>query len=231
MKQIIQRISLLVYSIIGSTILYGAVFICSMPAAVAATPSISSPKPGNYCPGPDILLVVAEDLTTTLDLTMRSRTALINKDLPKMIGELTSAKTALYLAASRGAAARTILLIDAIIQSKTSEDYAQVLTWFPLLQTSMLTLPNDATTSAADDLIGNAEDIMQGDKNGNVMSPLKKARHMLACDNLDIQLHAAMQTLDTLMSHPDQNTKISAYDTLLDSLRGALDYTMKNSEI
>ena len=148
-----------------------------------------------------------------------------------MAGELTSAKTALYLAASRGAAARTILLIDAIIQSRTSEDYVQMLTWFPLLQTSLLTLPNDATASAADDLISSADDIMQGDKNGDAMTPLKNARHMLACDNLDIPLHAAMQKLDTLMSHPAQNTKISAYDTLLDSLRGALDYTMKNSEI
>lgn len=199
-------------------------------SAAAATTASSSPKPGNYCPGTDIRLVVAEELSTSLELSMRSRAALINKDQVTAISELISARTALHLAASRGAAARTMLLIDAIIQSWSGEDYAQLLAWFPLLQTSLLTLPNDATVSAAEESIGRAEDIMQGDKDGDAMQSLKEARHMLACDGLDIPLQEAMQAQDELMKQLNQNTKNIAYDNLRDALRNALAYTLKNSE-
>lgn len=197
----------------------------SLPAAAAAT----SPKPGNYCPGTDILLVVAEELSTSLNLSMRSRVALTNKDLAGAISKLAAAGTALDLAASRGAAARTIMLIDAIIQARAGEDNVQLLAWFPLLQKSLLTLPNDATTSAAGDLIGRAEDIMQGDKDSDPLAPLREARHMLACDSLDIPLQEAMQAQDNLLKQLDQNTKNNAYDTLRDALRRALAYTLGNS--
>jgi len=199
-------------------------------SAAAATTAGSSPKPGNYCPGRDIRLVVAEELSTSLELSMRSRAALINKDQVTAISELISARTTLHLAASRGAAARTMLLIDAIIQSWSGEDYAQLLAWFPLLQTSLLTLPNDATVSAAEESIGRAEDIMQGDKDGDAMQSLKEARHMLACDGLDIPLQEAMQAQDELMKQLNQNTKNIAYDNLRDALRNALAYTLSNSE-
>ncbi|MGW8228927.1 MAG: hypothetical protein ACWGOW_08500, partial [Gammaproteobacteria bacterium] len=108
--------------------------------------------------------------------------------------------------------------------------YAQLLAWFPLLQTSLLTLPNDATVSAAEESIGRAEDIMQGDKDGDAMQSLKEARHMLACDGLDIPLQEAMQAQDVLMKQLNQNTKNIAYDNLRDALRNALAYTLKNSE-
>ena len=199
-------------------------------SAAAATTAGSSPKPGNYCPGTDIRLVVAEELSASLEFSMRSRAALINKDQVTAISELNSARTSLHLAASRGAAARTMLLIDAIIQAGSGEDYAQLLTWFPLLQTSLLTLPNDATVSAAEESISRAEDIMQGDKDGDAMQSLKEARHMLACDGLDIPLQEAMQAQDELMKQLNQNTKNIAYDTLRDALRNALAYTLKNSE-
>ena len=224
-----NRVSLL-YPVIGCIILCGAVLFSSSSAA-AATVTNSSPEPGNYCPGPDILLVMAEDLTSSLDMAMRSRTALINKDPGTTMSDLTSARTALYLAASRGGAARTILLIDAIMQDKTGEDYAQMLTWFPLLQSSMLTLPNDATAGAADVLISQSEAIMQGDRNGNAITTLRDARHMLACDKLDIPLQAAIQALNNLTPHVGESTKPSAYDDLLDSLRSALAYTLDNSEM
>jgi hypothetical protein len=155
----------------------------------------------------------------------------MNSDQATAISDLTSAGTTLHLAASRGAAARTILLIDAIIQAKAGEDYARMLEWFPLLQTSLLTLPHDATLSAVDDLIGRAKDIMQGDvKDSDPMGPLKQARHMLACDGLDIPLQEAMWAQDNLMKVLGRNTKDSAYDILIDSLRQALVYALKNSE-
>ena len=202
----------------------------SMPVT-AATTTDASPKPGNYCPDTDILLVVAEELSASLNLAMRSRAALINKDQGMAINELISSGTTLHLAASRGAAARSILLIDAIIQARTGEDYAQMLTWLPLLGSSLLTLPDDATISAANDLIGRATDIMQGDKGGDALQPLREARHMLACDGLDIPLQEAMQAEDKLLKQLlGQNPKISAYDSLLDSLRSALEYALGRGE-
>lgn len=198
-------------------------------SAIAATPA-ASPKPGQLCPGPNILLVAAEDLSASLDLAMRSRAALLHKDQATANSKLTSAGTALHLAASRGAAARTNLLIDAVIQSRVGEDYAQLLTWFPLLQTSLLTLPDDASVSAAGDLIGNAENILRGVKDGDPEKPLKQARHMLACDGLDIPLQQAIAEQGKLMNQLGQNEKNSSYDALLYSLRSALAYVLKNNE-
>jgi hypothetical protein len=200
--------------------------------AATATLAATSPKPGYYCQSPDTLLVVAEELSASLDLVMRSRTALSVKDQAKAINELVAAGTIMHLAASRGAAARTIMLIDAIIQAKTGKDYAQMLTWFPVLHSSLLTLPNDATESAADDLIGRAEDSMQRIEGGDPLKYLSEARHMLACDDLDIPLHAAIQAQGRLLLKLGQRVppKTSDYNTLLESLRDALSYTLQRNE-
>ena len=196
--------------------------------AAAATNIGTSPEPGRYCPITDVLMVVAEELSASLDLTMRSRAALKNKEPATAIRELNFADTALHLAASRGAAARTVLVIDAIIQARAGDDYAQMLAWFPLLHASLLTLPDDATENAAEDLIVGAEEVMQGDKAGDPVTLLNQARHMLACDGLDIPIQEAMRALDALLVQPGQgNTgKNSAYDVLLDALRNALLYTL-----
>jgi hypothetical protein len=199
-------------------------------SAKAATTSASSPEPGGYCPSTDILLVAAEDLSASLQLAMDSRAALVNKDQTTAMSRLTSTGTSLHLAASRGAAARTILLIDAIIQSKAGEDYASMLTWFPLLQASLQTLPQDATVSAATELVGKASDIMQSDKGGDALDSLKEARHMLACDSLDIPLQAAIVAQQSLLEQLGPYTKISAYDSLIDSLHSALVYTLGANE-
>ncbi len=200
--------------------------------ATAATDAGASPKPGSYCPGTDVLLIVAEDISASLDLAMRSRAALINNDSSMAISELNSAGTTLRLAASRGAAARTILLIDAIIQAKAGENYAQMLTWFPLMHTSLLTLSDDATESAADGMIGRAKAIMQGDKEGDPMEFLKQARHMLACDGLDIPLQAAIAAQGALMKQLSQGNPVknNVYDGFLDALRNTLLYTLGNPE-
>ena len=196
-------------------------------SAVAA-PTSTSPQPGNYCPGSDVLLVSAEELSATLEQVMQSRAALIDKDPETAVGELASSEATLRLAASRGAAARTILVIDAMLKARTGEDYVQLLTWFPLLQKSMSTLPDDATVKSANNLINQSKDIMMGDKDGDPMVPLRSARHMLACDGLDIPLHEAMRARSDLMKELNQNTKSSAYDPLRDALRSALVYTLTN---
>ena len=199
----------------------------SMPVD-AATGADTSPEPGTYCPDTNVLLIVAEELSVSLDLAMRSRTALINKDQTAAISGLTTAGTALHLAASRGAAARTVLLIDALIQAKSAEDYTRMLAWLPLLRASLLTLPDDANESAAEDLIDGAEQIMQGDKTGDPVKMLNQARHMLACDGLDIPLQEAMRAQDALMGQLGQSNPVknSDYDALLDALRNALLYTL-----
>jgi hypothetical protein len=200
----------------------------SMP--VPAETITASPRPGYYCPSTEILLTAAEELSAGLDMVMRSRAALIDKDQVRVINQLTCAGTTLHLAASRGAAARSILLIDAIIQARVGDAYAEVLAWLPLLRTSLLTLPDDATVSATNNYIGQAEDIMQGDKDGDPIMFLKEARHMLACDGLDIPLQEAMQAQGDLIKKIGQNTKKDTYDTLVDSMRRALAYALENSE-
>jgi hypothetical protein len=196
--------------------------------SMPAVPANTSPEPGSYCLKTDVLLVVAEELSVSLDLTMRSRAALKNKEPATAIRELNFAGTALHLAASRGASARTVLLIDAIIQARTGDDYAQMLAWFPLLQASLLTLPDDATESAAEDFIVGAKEVMQGDKTGDPVTLLNQARHMLACDGLDIPIQEAMRALDALPAQLAQGNqgKSNAYDALLDALRNALMYTL-----
>lgn len=146
----------------------------------AATTNAAATKAGSYCPDSDILLVVAEELSASLDLVMRSRVALSDKDQATAMTELTAAGTTLFLAASRGADARTTMLIDAVIEAKAGEDYAQMLAWFPRMYASLQTLPDDTSKSAAQDLIDLAEDIMQGDKDGDHLAALKEARQMLA---------------------------------------------------
>ena len=199
---------------------------------MAASNVASSPKAGGYCPGPDILRITAEDISAALDLVMRSRAALVDNDRVTAVNALASAGTTLQLAASRGGSARTILLIDAIVQAKAAKDYSQMLTWFPVLHSSLLTLPDDATVREADYLIGRAEDSMQRIGNSDPLQYLGEARHMLACDGLDIPLHSALRAQANLQKKLQQQIppKPSAYDALLDSLRNALAYTLDHSE-
>jgi hypothetical protein len=176
--------------------------------------------------------VSAEELSASLDLVLRSRAALSSKEHTTAINDLVSAGTAMHLAMSRGAAARTIMLIDGIIQAKAGKDYAQMLTWFPVLHSSLLTLPDDATVSAADELIGRAEDSMQRIEGDDPLKYLGEARHMLACDDLDIPLQSAIREQGRLLLRLGQQEppKMSAYDHLLDSLRDALSYTLQRNE-
>ena len=105
-----------------------------------------------------------------------------------------------------------------------------MLTWFPLLEASLLTLPQDETVVAASDLVSKASDIMQNGKGSDALESLKEARHMLTCDSLDIPLQAAIQAQEILLEQLGRDTKSSAYDNLINSLRSALAYTLGANE-
>ena len=209
-------------------LLWAGICFLALSFSMPAVPANTSPEPGSYCLKTDVLLVVAEELSVSLDLTMRSRAAWKDTKPETAITELNSASTTLHLAASRGAAARTILVIDAIIQARTGDDYAQMLGWFPLLHASLLTLPDDGTESAAEDFIAGAEEIMQGDKTGDPAVYLNQARHMLACDGLDMPIQEAMRAMDMLLTQLGQGKQVkdNGYDVLLDALRSALLYAL-----
>lgn len=202
--------------------------LLSTPVVAATHKATGAPGPGGYCPSPDILLVTAEELSTGLDLVMRSRASFVNNHQRMAINQLASAGTVLNLAASRGASARTIQLLDAVMEARTAKDYPQMLTWFPVLHTSLITLPDSAVARAADDQVGNAEEIMQGLEDGDPLQHLSEARHLLACDGMDIPLHSALRAQGRLLGQLTQRNppKKDAYDRLLVSLRSALAYSL-----
>jgi hypothetical protein len=125
-----------------------------------------------------------------------------------------------------------MLLIDAVTEGKPAMDYTRMLTWFPLLYTSLQTLPNDENSRSADTLIARAEDIIQRQGEEDPLRYLSEARHMLACDELDIPLQAAIKAQSSLLMRLGQRRplKPSAYDSLLDSLRNALSYCLQQNE-
>ncbi|GBE08737.1 hypothetical protein BMS3Abin11_01862 [bacterium BMS3Abin11] len=79
-------------------------------------------------------------------------------------------------------AARTRWLIDATLTAKDSENYQQLLGWFPLLHLSLLTLPDVAEVRSAGTELGLAEDILQGDGTGDALKHLCISAHYLGCD-------------------------------------------------
>lgn len=183
-------------------------------------------KPGVYCADTSALVPIAEELGVSLVQTMRSQTSIILKDRATAIQQLAVVGTSLQLAASRGAAARTALLIDAIIQTEINEGHTKALRWFPLLQTSLLTLPDDATTNAAGDLFGQAQSIMQNDEKGDATELLKQARHMLACDDLNIPLQQAIDAQTLLIEKLIKGENKVTFDDLLEALHNSLSYTI-----
>ncbi len=193
----------------------------------------SQPAPGNYCPAADILLISAEDLSSSLELLMRSRAAQAKGDFAEMASTLTAAGATLQQAASRGAAARTALLIHSIILAKANDNYEQLLTWFPLLHNAILTLPNGRAQSAAEDAVGRAKTLMQGEGTGDPLEELRKARHYITCDGLSLPLQIALDEHARLVSKTYLNHKLLVpkdYDKIIDSLRNAMTFIMENSK-
>lgn len=198
--------------------------------SLAVTQPASSPQPGTYCPGIDIKLIIAEELTASLDLAMRSRTAMLDKDQMTAASAMDALATTLNLASSRGAGARTAELIDAIIRSSSGDNFKQMLEWLPLLYTSLQPLQGDAAGRTAKQIVEQAEGIMAGEKDGHVIQLLKQSKHLLTCDGLSIPIEQARQQQFILASRlkRGQVTKASDYNALLDSIRSALQYTLSN---
>ncbi len=203
-----------------------------IPTVSAAKPDATQSSPGNYCPSTTILLIVAEDLSSSLDFVMQSRAAQTRGDQTEMLAMLTAAGVTLKQATSRGAGARTALLISSTILSRVNESNNQLLTWFPLLHSALLTLPYDDARSAADDAIGRAEEILQDGQNGNPLDQLKKARHFLTCDELNLPLQAAIKEQAHLFSQIQQHKPVTTkdYDKIVASLRTAIGYVLDHSK-
>ena len=193
----------------------------------------SALTPGKYCPAPGILLISAEDLSSSLDLAMRSRAALERKDRVETLNTLNAVGGILQQAASRGASARTALLIDSVIFARPNEDNEHLLTWFPMLHTALLALPDDAAPRAADDAVSRAEEILQGERKGDVLDELKKARHLLRCDGLDLPLQEAIEEQSRLFfKFQNRSTPLTTkdYEKILESLRSAINFILEQTK-
>lgn len=193
----------------------------------------TQPVPGNYCPNANILLITAEDLSSSLELIMRSRAAQAIGGLTEMASTLNAAGTTLQQTASRGAGARTALLIHSIILARVNDKNDQLLAWFPLLHSAIGTLPDDKTKSAADDAVWRAEEILKRDRTGNPLEQLRKAHHFLTCDGLNLPLQAALDEHKRLIIKIHQKLKPMVqkdYDKIIDSLRNAMTYILEHSK-
>jgi len=209
------------------------VVVIGIPILSEAKTDTSQSSPGNYCPSSNILLITAEDLSSSLEFVMRSRAAQTRGDLVEMRTMLDAAGITLKQASSRGAGARTALLINSVILSRSDENNKQLLAWFPLLHSALLTLPNDNARNAADEAIGNAEDILQNGQNGDPLNQLKKARHFLTCDGLNLPLQTASKEQVRILSQLRQRKPVTTkdYDKIVESLRVALSYVLDHGKI
>ncbi len=197
-----------------------------------ATASPTQIAPGNNCPGNNILRIMAEDLSSSLVFVMQSRDAQIRGNRAEMLTMLNAAGVTLRQATSRGVNARTALLINSIILSRVNEKNDQLLTWFPLLHSTLLSLPNNASAHAASNAVIHAEEILQDGQKGNAMDQLKKARHFLSCDVLNLPLQVAIKEQIRLSSRIEQRKPVATkdYDKILASLRTALAYILNQSK-
>ncbi|HED15333.1 MAG TPA: hypothetical protein ENI64_00730 [Gammaproteobacteria bacterium] len=190
-------------------------------------------SPGGYCPSANILLISAEDLSSSLALIMRSRAAQAKGNFTEMASTLIASGATLQQAASRGAGARTAVLIDSIILAKIDEDYDQLLTWFPLLHSAILSLPNDMAQGSAESAVGNAEAIMKEKQTGNPLDQLRKARHFLTCDGLNLPLQEAIDEQSKLVykaEHKSTSVVPKDYDKIITSLHNAMTFTLKQGD-
>lgn len=167
-------------------------------AGTAHAAGSPAPAPGGYCPDPAIASARLEELTVALDAVMHAQQAVRTGHGPTAQLALARAAAALKLSSARGAAARTALLFDAVITAKAAEDYAAMLGWFPTLHTAVLGLADDPRVRQADWELSVAEEILRGERSGNGLEHLRKARDLLSCDRLDLPTREAHEALDTL---------------------------------
>jgi len=202
-------------------------FLLFLPGVVNTAIAAVPVRPGYYCPTSDILLIAAEEISVSINLSLMANSAWLSKEPAVEVSRLISASSSMQLAASRGAASRSMLLINALVEAHQDEDYTQMLKWLPLLQASLLTIPDNDIVKATQQWLNQAEVIMRGKVTGNPLTALKQARHVLACDALDIPLQKAI-SIQALLLKPeaDKNKKVN-YDKLLSHLREALSFTLQ----
>jgi len=196
--------------------------VLAMSGATAG--DVGTPAAGAYCPAAEILDVVVEELSVSLDQLMSAQNALASNDAVAADMALGRAASALALASARGRAARTTRLLDAVLAAKAGEDYTQLLAWFPALHSAFLTLPESAAVSYAGTELGMAEEVLQGDREGNALEHLRAARHYLSCDTLDLPLQQADEALVPLYRTVVQGRKADAgaFTAVSAPLRSAL---------
>ena len=188
-------------------------FLASLivPAVVQAAPDPATASkgaaPGQYCHETSIQAVVLEELSLSLAMVAKADKAIVDNNFSDAAVAVANATAALELASSRGSAARTTRLLDAVMDAKASEDNKQLLDWFPMLHTAIFHIPTSAYTKAADQAISRSEEILSGDSEGDAFDQLRTARHWLSCDQLDLPLEDARQALSDLSKSLYQHEK------------------------
>lgn len=188
------------YRFIVTTLLVSLIVPSFAGAAPDITPASKSKTvtPGDLCHETLVQAVVLEELSLSFALVAKADKAIVDNNFSDAAVAAANATAALELASSRGAAARTTRLIDAVLDAKSSEDNKQLLDWFPMLHTAIFHMPSSAYTKAADKALSRSEEILSGDRDGDAFDQLKTARHWLSCDRLDNPLNDARQALSDL---------------------------------
>jgi hypothetical protein len=188
---------------------------------------------GSYCPDAGIARVMLEELSVTLDQVMKAGAAVATDDLRTAELALSRAGTALALSTSRGSAARTALLLDAVIASKASEDYLHMLGWFPAVHTALLGLPEDHRVRQAETEVSIAEEILRGDRRGKPLDHLRTARDWLSCDKLVIPLRQADTALVNLQQTLSRGKRPAPEDlaAVTSALGRVLDVALELSQV
>ena len=181
-------------------------------------------KPGHYCQPLKTNDRILENLSITLDQVAKAQHAMESETGAATDVALGRAASALTLASTHDAASRTRRLIDAALTAKDSENYQQLLGWFPLLHTALLTLPDDPEVRSAGTELGLAEDILRGDSKGDALKHLRTAADYLGCDKIDIPVKQADEALTPLFVQVAQGHKVKSagFDKVLVLLRTAL---------
>ncbi|MGD2141441.1 MAG: hypothetical protein PVH25_13670 [Burkholderiales bacterium] len=192
----------------------------------AQTDAQTGPVAGEYCPEARVKAVILEELSLSAAMAAKADKALSEDKLPDAALDLANANAALQLASSRGSAARTTKLIDAAVDSKASENYKLMLGWFPLLQTAIGQLPDNAYTNAAAEAVSRSEAVLQGDRDGDALSELRTARHWLTCDKLEIPVQEAKQGLGRINQalYQREKPKPAIFEEVYKPLRQAIEY-------
>lgn len=180
---------------------------------------------GAYCPDRATTYLILEEMTVALEgVTRAQESLLVLDDAATASIMLARADAALALAIGRGSGARVGTLIDAALSAEKDGHPKANLAWFPLLKEALQGLPEDATHAAARAQIAHAEDILQGQADGDEIQALLTAKQILQCDPLHIPLRQSRAQMERLQRDMLLGEKPSAdrFNTLTDLVKRAL---------